>query len=74
MAGATTWSASDVSWNAATWTAATGVAGTLSNAAFNTVASLSSFPAVSIVIGVLMLIACTLVPRRLGPAPSPFPA
>jgi membrane protease YdiL (CAAX protease family) len=44
------------------------------HAAFNTVASLSSFPAVSIVIGVLMLIACILVPRRLGPAPSPFPA
>jgi hypothetical protein len=34
-----TWSASDVSWNAATWTNATGAAGTLSNSAYNTVAT-----------------------------------
>ena len=37
--GATTWSASDVTWNAATWTNATGSTGTLSNAAYNTVAT-----------------------------------
>jgi hypothetical protein len=37
--GDTTWSAADVSWNAATWTAAAGSAGTLDNAAFNTVAT-----------------------------------
>jgi len=37
VGGATTWSASDVTWNAAAWTAATGASGTLSNAAFNTV-------------------------------------
>ena len=43
------------------------------HAVFNTVASLSTFPVVSIVIGALMLVACALVPRRFGPAPSPFP-
>jgi phosphotransferase system glucose/maltose/N-acetylglucosamine-specific IIC component len=37
--GATTWSAGDVSWNAAAWTAATGAGGTLSNAAFTEVAA-----------------------------------
>jgi hypothetical protein len=37
--GDTTWAASDVSWNAATWTAAAGIGGTLSNSAFNTVAT-----------------------------------
>ncbi len=44
------------------------------HAAFNTVASLGSFPVVAIVIGLLTLVACVLVPRRLGPQPSPFPA
>jgi len=39
VAGATTWSASDVTWNAATWTNATGALGTLSNSAYNTVAT-----------------------------------
>ena len=38
-AGDTTWPASDVSWNAAAWTAASGAAGTLSQTAFNTVAT-----------------------------------
>lgn len=39
VAGATTWSAGDVTWNAATWTNATGAAGTLSDSAFNEVAT-----------------------------------
>ena len=39
--GGTTWAASDVSWNAAAWTAATGTGGTLSNASFSTVATCS---------------------------------
>lgn len=39
IAGATTWSASDVSWNAASWTRATGVAGVLSAASFIQVAT-----------------------------------
>jgi hypothetical protein len=36
---AITWNASDVTWNAASWTNATGAAGTLSNAAYNTAAT-----------------------------------
>jgi len=39
VGGAITWSAADVTWNAAAWTNATGAAGTLSNAAYNTVAT-----------------------------------
>jgi hypothetical protein len=36
---APTWSASDVSWNAASWTQATGSAGTLSSSSYATVAT-----------------------------------
>jgi hypothetical protein len=39
VTGATTWSASDVTWNAAAWTNATGAAGTLSNSVYNTIAT-----------------------------------
>lgn len=39
VVGATTWSASDVSWNAASWTRATGAAGTLSAVSFTQVAT-----------------------------------
>lgn len=39
VVGATTWGATDVSWNAATWTNATGAVGTLSNSAYNAVAT-----------------------------------
>lgn len=39
LAGATTWAAGDVSWAAGSWTGATGATGTLSNSAYNTVAT-----------------------------------
>ena len=39
VAGAATWSAGDVTWNAATWTNASGTSGTLSNASYGTVAT-----------------------------------
>lgn len=39
VVGATTWSAGDVTWNAATWTNATGAAGTLSNSSYTAVAT-----------------------------------
>jgi hypothetical protein len=39
VALATTWAASDVSWNAATWTSATGASGTLSDSAYGSVAT-----------------------------------
>ena len=38
-AGAVTWDATDVSWNAPAWTNGAGTAGTLSGSAFNTVAT-----------------------------------
>jgi membrane protease YdiL (CAAX protease family) len=44
------------------------------HAAFNSIASLGSFPVVAIVIGSLVLLACVLVPRWLPPQPSPFAA
>jgi hypothetical protein len=39
VALATTWSAGDVAWNAASWTSAVGASGTLSNSAYNEVAT-----------------------------------
>jgi hypothetical protein len=39
VVGATTWSASDVSWNASSWTRATGVTGTLSAVSFTPIAT-----------------------------------
>jgi membrane protease YdiL (CAAX protease family) len=42
------------------------------HAGFNTVATIGIAPAGAVVVGALMLAACVLVPRRLGPAPSPF--
>jgi hypothetical protein len=39
VVGATTWSAGDVSWNASTWTGATGASGTLSNSAYHEIAT-----------------------------------
>jgi len=39
IVGATTWSASDVSWNASSWTHATGVSGVLSAVSFTQVAT-----------------------------------
>ena len=39
VGGATTWDAADVSWNAATWTSATGAGGTLSSAAYTEIAT-----------------------------------
>lgn len=42
------------------------------HAAFNTVATIGIAPVAALIVGALMLVACVLVPRRLGPAPSPF--
>jgi uncharacterized protein len=44
------------------------------HAAFNMVASLEIAAIPALVIGALVLLACVLVPRRLGVAPSPLPA
>jgi uncharacterized protein len=42
------------------------------HAAFNTVATVGIAPVAALLVGALVLLACVLVPRRLGPAPSPF--
>ena len=42
------------------------------HAAFNTVATLGIAPVAALLVGALLLLACVLVPKRLGPAPSPF--
>jgi hypothetical protein len=39
VVGSPTWVAGDVTWNAATWTNATGASGTLSNSAYTAVAT-----------------------------------
>ena len=44
------------------------------HAAFNAVASLEIAPIPALVLGVLVLLGCVLVPRRIGRAPSPLPA
>ena len=43
------------------------------HAAFNTVATLEIAPIPALVLGVLVLLGCVLVPRRIGRAPSPMP-
>ena len=43
------------------------------HATFNTVATVGIAPVAALLVGALMLLACVLVPRRLGPAPSPVP-
>ena len=42
------------------------------HAAFNTVATVGIAPVAALLVGALVLLACVLVPKRLGPAPSPF--
>jgi membrane protease YdiL (CAAX protease family) len=44
------------------------------HAAFNAFASLGIAPVPALAIGVLVLLGCLLVPRRVGPAPHPMPA
>ena len=62
-AGTTTWNANDVSWNAATWTNATGAAGTLSNAAYNAVATSSANPAGVSTAGLTFTLAANATPN-----------
>jgi membrane protease YdiL (CAAX protease family) len=42
------------------------------HAAFNTVATVGLAPVAALLVGALVLLACVLVPKRLGHAPSPF--
>ena len=64
--GATTWSASDVTWNAATWTSAAGASGTLSNSAYNAVATCTADSAACSTTGLQFTLAAKPTVQRSG--------
>jgi hypothetical protein len=66
VVGATTWSATDVTWNAATWTTATASAGTLSSAAFNTVATCDANASACSTTGLTFTLAAKTTVQRSG--------
>ena len=66
VVGATTWSAGDVTWNAATWTNATGATGTLSNAAYNTVATCDADTSTCSTTGLVFTLGAKPTVRRSG--------
>lgn len=66
VAEAVTWSASDVSWNAATWTGATGATGTLSEAAYNEVATCAADAAGCNTAGLIFTLAPKTTVQRSG--------
>jgi len=66
VGGATTWSASNVSWNAASWTAATGATGTLSGSAYNTVATCDAGAAACSTSGLVFTLGANSAVQRSG--------
>ena len=66
VALATTWSASDVTWNLAAWTSATGAAGTLSSAAYNTVATCAADTAACSTTALVFTLGAKSTVRRSG--------
>jgi hypothetical protein len=66
VGGATTWAATDVSWNAATWTNATGAAGTLSSAAYTAVATCTADSSSCSTTGLVFSLAANGAVRRAG--------
>ena len=64
--GATTWSAGDVTWNAATWTSAAGASGTLSNAAYAEVATCTVDTASCSTTGLVFTLAANTAVQRSG--------
>jgi len=66
VAGAITWSATDVSWNAPAWTNATGALGTLSNSAFNTVATCAADAADCSTTGLVFTLGAKSTVKRAG--------
>ena len=66
VGGATTWSASDVTWNAATWTTATGASGTLSNSAYNAVATCDADTGACSTTGLVLTLAAKSTVKRSG--------
>lgn len=66
VAGATTWAAGDVTWNAATWTNATGASGTLSNSAYSTVATCAADASDCSTTGLVFTLGAKSTVRRAG--------
>lgn len=66
VALATTWSASDVTWNAATWTSATGASGTLSSSSYNEVATCAADSAACSTTGLVFTLGAKGTVKRSG--------
>ena len=66
VTGATTWSAGDVTWNAATWTNGTGASGTLSSSAYNTVATCTADVATCSTTGLVLTLGAKTTVKRSG--------
>ena len=66
VALATTWGAGDVTWNAATWTSATGASGTLSDSAFGEVATCAADTASCSTTGLVFTLAPNTGVKRSG--------
>ena len=66
VGGAVTWSASDVTWNAASWTNATGASGALSNSSYNEVATCDSDAATCSTTGLTFTLAAKNTVKRSG--------
>jgi hypothetical protein len=66
VVGSITWAAGDVSWNAATWTRATGAAGTLSSSAFTAVATCNADAADCSTTGLVFTLGAKATVQRSG--------
>jgi hypothetical protein len=66
VVGATTWGAGDVTWNAATWTSATGASGTLTNASYSAVATCDADAASCSTTGLVLTLAAKGTVKRAG--------
>jgi hypothetical protein len=66
VGGATTWAAGDVTWNAATWTNATGASGTLSNSAYTEVATCTADAAGCSTTGLVFTLGAKSTVKRAG--------
>jgi hypothetical protein len=66
VGGATTWAPADVSWNAPSWTNATGATGTLSSAAYNEVSTCDADAATCSTTGLIFTLAAKSTVKRAG--------
>ncbi|HEV8578331.1 MAG TPA: hypothetical protein VGX68_04555 [Thermoanaerobaculia bacterium] len=66
VVGATTWAVGDVTWNAATWTNATGASGTLSNSSYTEVATCAADAATCSTTGLVFTLGAKSTVKRSG--------